>query len=91
MPKNWEEVHAWLASGTRESLTIFCPRCARSGLVSSDGNGQYVIDWRDQLRGWKWRDAAVTSQELTAPDFGCGYDRLTQGGFVGGSPFFVRR
>jgi len=87
MPKNFEEVNAWLARGVREPLTIICPRCGRLGLVSSDGRGEYVIDWRDDLRGWKWRDSAVTSQELTAPDFGCGYDRRTEGGFVGGSPF----
>ena len=87
MPKNWEEVQLWLQRGLRDPLFISCPRCARRGLVSHDGNGTYVIDWRDEARGWSWRDDAVTAEELGAPAFGCGYDRRAGDGFVGGSPF----
>jgi hypothetical protein len=87
MPRNWEEAKAWLAGGVHEPLTVVCPRCARAGVVTSDGPGEYAIEWRDELRGWTWRDSAVTTAELAAPDFGCGYDRRTDDGFVGGSPF----
>jgi hypothetical protein len=87
MPKNWEEVHSWLARGGGDPVTVLCPRCGRRGLVRSDVQGRYVIDWHDEGRGWRWRDDAVTPEELAAPEFGCGYDRRTADGFVGGSPF----
>lgn len=87
MPRNWEEVRSWLASGAADPLSISCPRCARAGLVRRDGDATYVIDWHDEARGWRWRDDAVTADELGAPDFGCGYDRRAENGFVGGAPF----
>ena len=86
MPKNWEEAEAWVAGGTVEPLTVICPRCARLGVASGDGRGEYVIEWRDEARGWSWCDDGVTPQELASPEFGCGHDRLTAHGFVGGSP-----
>ncbi len=89
MPKNWQEAHEWIEQGPGTELVVSCPRCERRGLVSRDRDGDYVIDWRDEARGWTWRDYGVTVQELASPEFGCGYDRRADHGFVGGAPLLT--
>jgi hypothetical protein len=90
MPRNWEQARAWLASGEGEELLVECPRCGRRGAVHPDGAGQYRIDWRDEAKGWTWRDVEVTVAELESPEFGCGYDRRVADGFIGNAPFIAR-
>jgi hypothetical protein len=90
MPKNWEEARRWAETETAGTLLVNCPRCGRSGEVSRSAGGDYIIDWRDDERGWTWRDCAVTVDELGSPDFGCGYDRRAGNGFVGGAPLLQR-
>jgi hypothetical protein len=90
MPKNWEEARQWVEAGAGTSLVVRCPRCDRSGQVSRNATGEYVIDWRDDERGWTWRDCAVTVEELRSPEFGCGYDRRSGDGFIGGAPLLQR-
>jgi hypothetical protein len=90
MPKNWEEARQWLETGAGTPLVVRCPRCDRSGQVSLNAPGEYVIDWHDDERGWTWRDCGVTTDELISPEFGCGYDRRAGDGFVGGAPLLQR-
>ncbi len=90
MPKNWEEAGNWLEQGAATPLAVACPRCGRLGAVTRDGGGEFRIEWRDEANGWTWRDAAVTADELRSPEFGCGYDRRANDGFVGGAPLLER-
>lgn len=90
MPSNWQEARQWMEDGAGAPLVVRCPRCGRSGAATRSAIGDYLIDWKDEERGWTWRDSAVTFEELASPEFGCGYDRRSGTGFVGGAPLQQR-